>query len=186
MRCYKALNKQIFSFGKYKIIPIRNDDRFDIMKWRNEQIYHLRQKSILTSKMQDNYFKNVISPLFNQEFPAQILFSFMSELECIGYGGLVHINWKNKSAEISFIMRTDLELKSFEFYWTIYLSLIEKVAFNELSLHKINTYAYDLRPKLYPILENCGYEKEKEENSNLDSNGKLLKVIKHVKYNKFL
>ena len=56
---------------------IVNDDRFDIMKWRNEQIYHLRQKSLLTIKMQDKYFKNTISPLFNQEFPTQILFSFM-------------------------------------------------------------------------------------------------------------
>lgn len=177
MRCYKALNKQIFSFGKYKIIPLRNDDRFDIMKWRNEQIYHLRQKSLLTIKMQDNYFKNTISPLFNQEFPTQILFSFIFEEKCIGYGGLVHINWKNKRAEISFIMNTKFEKQYFYKYWNIYLKLIEDVGFKELNFFKLYTYAYDLRPHLYVVLEDSGYIKEKEIIDN------PIKIIIHSKHN---
>ena len=32
---------------------------------------------------------------------------------CIGYGGLVHINWIDKNAEISFIMNTELEMDIF-------------------------------------------------------------------------
>ena len=30
------------------------------MKWRNEQIYHLRQELTLTKEMQDKYFKEVM------------------------------------------------------------------------------------------------------------------------------
>ena len=48
MNCYKALNNQEYSFNEYSIVPIRSQDRFSIMKWRNEQIYHLRQDKPLT------------------------------------------------------------------------------------------------------------------------------------------
>ena len=100
---YKALNKQVYKSGNYTITPLRFEDRLDIMKWRNEQIYHLRQNKPLTEIDQDNYFKNVIQILFNQNLPDQILFSFLKNDVCIGYGGLVHINWTDKNAEISFI-----------------------------------------------------------------------------------
>ena len=41
------------SDGQYKIVPIRYEDRFDIMKWRNEQMYHLRQSKPLTEEDQE-------------------------------------------------------------------------------------------------------------------------------------
>ena len=93
---YKCLKKNNFSIGKYKIIPIRFKDRIDIMNWRNEQMYHLRQQNKLRIEDQNNYFENVVMKLFNLKNPDQILFSYISENKCIGYGGLVHINW-NKS-----------------------------------------------------------------------------------------
>ena len=40
---YTCLIKNKFLNGDYKIVPIRFEDRLDIMKWRNEQLYHLRQ-----------------------------------------------------------------------------------------------------------------------------------------------
>ena len=100
MNTYKVLNKQVFTQGEYKLVPIRFEDRWDIMKWRNEQIYHLRQSKPLTKEDQDHYFNNVASKLFEQEQPSQILFSFLRNDICIGYGGLVHINWVDKHAEI--------------------------------------------------------------------------------------
>ena len=127
MSSYKVLNKQVFSSGNYSIVPIRMEDRFDIMKWRNEQIYHLRQDKLLTPENQDYYFQNVVDKLFNEDQPNQILFSFLENGECIGYGGLVHINWIDKNAEISFIMDTRLENERFVEIWNESLSLIEKV-----------------------------------------------------------
>ncbi len=50
MNTYKSLNKQTFSKGEYSIVPIRFEDRYDIMKWRNEQVYHLRQDGLLTDE----------------------------------------------------------------------------------------------------------------------------------------
>ena len=160
MREYKALTQQTYKNGEFEIVPIRHEDRFDIMKWRNEQIYHLRQSELLTIEKQDTYFENTIAPLFNQEKPNQLLFSFLQANECIGYGGLVHINWIDRNAEVSFIMNTQLEETSFSKNWSMFLNCLEQLAFGELEFHKIFTFAFDLRPYLYPVLEGNGFKRE--------------------------
>jgi len=106
VREYKVLNKNNYESVEFKIIPLRQEDRYDIMKWRNEQIYHLRQNKPLTKKDQDLYYQTVVDKLYENERPDQILFSFLEGEKLIGYGGLVHINWIDKNAEISFIMET--------------------------------------------------------------------------------
>lgn len=157
MREYKALTQQTYKNGEFEIVPIRHEDRIEIMKWRNEQIYHLRQSEPLTIDKQDAYFDNTIAPLFNQEKPNQILFSFLQANDCIGYGGLVHINWIDRNAEVSFIMNTLLEEESFSENWSMFLKCLEQLAFDELEFHKIFIYAFDLRPHLYDVLELNGY-----------------------------
>ena len=118
---YKCLNKQEFQIEEYKIVPIRFEDRYNIMKWRNEQMYHLRQSKILTIEDQDSYFENEVKKLFAQENPNQILFSFLENEICIGYGGLVHLDWSKKSGEISFLISTELESNFFEKFWHLFL-----------------------------------------------------------------
>jgi RimJ/RimL family protein N-acetyltransferase len=182
-RIYKALKKQSFSRGEYKLVPIRLEDRYDIMKWRNEQIYHLRQNKPLTEEEQDRYFNTIVTELFSQEKPDQILFSYIESDKCIGYGGLVHINWVDKNAEISFIMNTSLQKDFFEFHWTTYLGLIEEVSFVELGMHKIYTYAFDLRPQLYSALEKAKYSKEAVLFQHAYFEGSFIDIIIHSKVN---
>ncbi|WP_026751213.1 GNAT family N-acetyltransferase [Sediminibacterium sp. C3] len=184
MNSYSALNKQIFIDGIHSIVPIRNEDRFDIMKWRNEQIYHLRQSVPLTVDDQEYYFSNVIKSLFAQEKPNQILFSFLENEKCIGYGGLVHINWIDKNAEVSFVMKTELESEKFEYNWIKFLGLLEQVAFAELSLHKIYTYAFDIRPLLYKALEFLNFKKEAVLIEHCLYSEKFIDVVIHSKINK--
>jgi RimJ/RimL family protein N-acetyltransferase len=174
---YKALNKQVFTNGDFSLVPIRFEDRYEIMKWRNEQIYHLRQNKPLTKEDQDAYFNNVVAKLFDQEKPNQILFSFLESGKCIGYGGLVHINWIDQNAEISFVINTMLESKRFKESWSIFLSLIERVAFKELGFHKIYTYAFDLRPKLFEVLNEEGYIEEARLKDHCFFNSKFIDVI---------
>ena len=184
MNCYKALSKQAFTTEKFSIVPIRFEDRFNIMTWRNEQIYHLRQNKPLTVQHQENYFKNVVAKLFDQEQPDQILFSYLENDKCIGYGGLVHINWIDRNAEISFIMNTDLEGNQFAEHWSNYLELIEKVAFKELKFHKIYTYAFDLRPQLYQALSNSSFEEEARLKEHSFFHDKYIDVVIHSKINR--
>ena len=180
---YKCLNKQIFDKGNYALVPIRFEDRFDIMKWRNEQIYHLRQSRPLNAEDQDAYFNNVIAKLFDLEEPNQILFSFLENDKCIGYGGLVHINWLDKNAEVSFIMETSLESNYFHEIWQAYLKLIELVAFDSLKFHKIYTYAFDLRPHLYESLESANFFEDTRLKQHAIFEGKAIDVLIHSKIN---
>ncbi len=184
MNCYKSLNKQVFEIENYKIVPIRFEDRTNIMNWRNEQMYHLRQSKLLTIKDQDNYFNNIIKSEFGKENPNQILFSYLKDDICIGYGGLVHINWIDNSSEISFLMNTELENEYFELHWTRFLHLIEDVAFQELNFYKIFTYAFDLRPNLYKILKKSSFENEAILKDHCLFEEKYIDVYIHSKKNK--
>ena len=160
MPLYICLHQQEQHLGDYSIVPLRYEDRFSIMKWRNEQIYHLRQARPLNEDDQQRYFDNVVSKLYDNPKPDQILFSYLEKGTCIGYGGLVHINWIDRNGEISFIMDTKLEAEHFQEHWSNWLTMLKKVSFDDLGLHKIYTYAFDLRPHLYTTLEANGFTRE--------------------------
>ena len=183
MSYYAALNQQIFTTQDYTLTPIRFEDRFLIMKWRNEQIYHLRQAKLLTPEEQDNYFNNVIAKEFYQENPTQLLFSLLKNDICIGYGGLVHINYIDKNAEVSFLMDTNVETDFFEINWLNYLVLIQQLAFEEMHFYKIFTFAFDLRPKLYKALLAAGFYEEARLKSHCFFENKFIDVLIHAKLN---
>jgi RimJ/RimL family protein N-acetyltransferase len=183
MRAYNCLTQQVYKKNEFSIVPLRDEDKYRIMQWRNEQVYHLRQNKQISKEEQEQYFETVIDKLFNQENPDQILFSYLENDICIGYGGLVHINWIDQLAEISFLINTQLEKEKFEFHWFNYLQLIEIVAFKDLNLHKVFTYAFDLRPLLYKALEKAGFNQEArlKEHCYFDKN--FIDVLIHTKIN---
>jgi len=178
---YICLKNQIHSHEEFSIVPIRYEDRLVIMQWRNEQVYHLRQSKILKEEDQNNYFSNVVAKLYSQKRPDQILFSFLNNNKCIGYGGLVHINWLDKNAEISFIMDTKLEKKYFSEYWSIYLKLIEEIGFSDLQLHKMYVYAFNLRPHLYEMLLKNNYFLDARLKDHCYFKEKYIDVVIHSK-----
>jgi len=180
---YICLQHQEQHLGDYSIVPLRYEDRFSIMKWRNEQIYHLRQARPLTEDDQQRYFDNVVSKLYDNPKPDQILFSYLEKGVCIGYGGLVHINWIDRNGEISFIMDTQLEAEHFAEHWSNYLTMLKSVAFDDLGLHKIYTYAFDLRPHLYTMLEANGYKREATLKEHCLFNGEYKDVVLHSLWN---
>lgn len=180
---YKCLSKNEFVFNDYKLAPIRYKDRLLIMKWRNEQIFHLRQDKPLTEKSQENYFKTSLAPLFDQPKPNQILFSYLNNEVLVGYGGLVHINWIDRNAEISFVLNTELEKKQFEYHWLIFLKLIDVLAFDELKFHKVFVYAFDLRPHLYQVIEKGGFTKEAVLKDHCFYDNRFIDVVIHSKIN---
>jgi RimJ/RimL family protein N-acetyltransferase len=181
-RKYKVLSKNNFSEQEFHITPIRDKDRHNIMRWRNEQMYHLRQSIPLSKDEQDYYFKTRIAKLFDEEYPVQFLFSFLKNDKCIGYGGLVHINWKDSNAEISFVMQTSEESENFKKNWTIFLKLIEKVAFDHLEFKKIYIYSFDLRPKLYEVTNENHFIQEARLKNHVFSGDAFFDVLIHSKF----
>lgn len=184
---YKPLKKDCFFSGNYCLIPVRYKDRLQIMNWRNDQIEILRQKELLTKEKQDKYFYDVMAKLFDEEKPSQLIFSLLFNDELIGYGGLVHIDWIKKTAEISFLNTPERakDIVTFDKDWTNFLTLIETVAFEQLKLYSINTYAYNLRPYLYPILEAAGYTWDKNHSQALETD-KYTDIVVHYKINELI
>ena len=159
---YTCLKKNYYSSNGYTIIPIRKTDMELVRKWRNQQVRVLRQTSKLSRNDQDNYYKDKIEPLFNQNTPSQILVSYLNSDLLIGYGGLVHIDWHSKIAEISFLLNTnrinkdDLYRKEF----SLFLDLIKQVAFQDMGFHKLFSETYDIRPLHTKVLEDNGFKLE--------------------------
>lgn len=178
---YCCLDKQIFEQGEYKISPIRYEDRFKIMTWRNEQIYHLRQEKTLTKSDQEEYFLKVVSRLFSKKNPDQILFSFFKNELLIGYGGLVHINWNTKNAEMSFLVKTDFskECKEYKESLTLFIQLIKKVAFEELFFKRLFTETYDIRDFHIKILEINSFLFEKRIKQKINYGGHYYDSVIH-------
>lgn len=159
---YTCLTRNSFQKEGYLLVPIRYEDRLAILNWRNEQLYHLRQEKPLTVEQQNQYFSEVVSALFRSPRPDQLLFSYLKNGECIGYGGLVHINWTDKNAEISFLVNSsilDNHHLYFECFQT-YLEIIKQIGFDELKFNKLYTETYDLRGAHIEILEESGFTLE--------------------------
>lgn len=182
MRHYKVLKHTIYAENGYSIVPIRSEDRYHIMKWRNEQLFHLRQEKPLTKEAQDVYFETVVKNLFIEDKPNQLLFSYLEGDQCIGYGGLVHINWIDKNAEISFITETPFINKDYEAHLLRFLGFVENVASTGLNFHKLFTYAFDVRPEIYAILEKGGFKKEAVLKEHCFIDEHFLDVIIHSKF----
>jgi len=181
MRTYKCLKTNKFTVGDYSILPIRDCDKYDILKWRNEQIYHLRQSDILTKEKQDLYFLDSVGKLFVQEKPNQLLFSFFVNNIFIGYGGLVHIDWNNLNAEISFLtdtIRTN-DILLFERDFRNFLFLIFKVSFDELNFIKIHTSVYDIQERDIYItsITEMGFVKEAQFNKHVLKDGQYKNIV---------
>jgi hypothetical protein len=155
LKKYAILTNSKIVFKDYSITLLRKSDIQNIRKWRNEQMNILRQTITLTVKDQLIYYNKFIKKSFYDHKPNMILFSFLLDKDCIGYGGLVHIDWNSKSAEISFINNTNRS-KSKTVYvkdLTIFLKLVSNIAFNDLKLNKITTETYDVRPWTIMILK---------------------------------
>ena len=141
-------------------MPIRYEDHFLIMKWRNEQIKYLRQVETLTLNEQQKYFSKVIKKQFGEISPNQILMSFFENERIIGYGGLVHIDWESKNAEISFLLDTNLNKQGlYEEKFTLFLELLIDLS-KSIDLYKIYTYGYNLKKYRFKSLVKKGFKLE--------------------------
>ena len=161
-RIYKCLSQKEFVYDNYKLVPLRDEDKYAIMRWRNEQIDILRQKEPLTKEMQEAYFSTVVDKLFLEDRPSQLLFSFLENNILTGYGGLVHIDWERRTAEISFLTATDRnkDAQQFSNDWSVYLKILKKISDICLGFSKIFTYSYDIRPQLYKVLNENNFVEE--------------------------
>jgi hypothetical protein len=159
---YRVLKGFRGKLGDYSLSSIRMEDSECIRKWRNDQITALRQKEPLSDEEQTRYFKEFVRPQFPKEQPDQILLRFTLGNELIGYGGLVHLNWDDKRAEVSFLLESERakDLTLYERECKVFMNLLKICAFTVLGLNKISTEAYSHREFHVNALEAAGFARE--------------------------
>jgi|TARA_B100001059_G_scaffold13776_1_gene11129 RimJ/RimL family protein N-acetyltransferase len=178
---YIALKNSVFTKDKYKIVPIRVQDMESIRIWRNNQMDVLRQKKEISFKNQINYFNNTIKPLFKSVHPEQLLFSFLKNSQLIGYGGLVHISWADKRAEISFLVDSKRSEKNTIYCedFQIFIELMKELCFDEMKFNRLFTETYAFRTFHISILERAGLIKEGRLRQHIYEKNKYYDSIYH-------
>lgn len=160
---YRKLAKQRYDGSDhFSLVPIRKEDMESIRLWRNAQTDILRQNDPISALEQEAYFTEVLAPSFEENEPKQILFSFLHIDHCIGYGGLTHIDFQAKRAELSFLLDPTIEEGTTEFAtcFSHFFSLLQEIAFQELKLHRLVAETYATRRELIALLELSGFEYE--------------------------
>ena len=180
---YVHLKQQCYTQGLYRVTSIREEDMLVIKQWRNEQMNILRQNHVLTDEDQLRYFSSVILPSFSNPTTRIILFSFFWNEELIGYGGLTNLDWVNKRAEISYLVKTDrskeANIEQYKEDFSTFLRLMRRVAFNDLELNRLYTETFDIRPLHIQVLENNGFLYEGRMKEHVLIDGQYIDSILH-------
>jgi RimJ/RimL family protein N-acetyltransferase len=157
-----CLKQQRFEHQSYAIVPILHDHIELIRCWRNAQLDVLRQESPISSTQQETYFAQSIWPTMSYEAPRNLLMGLLFEDRLIGYGGLVHIGWRDQRAEMSFLV-DDLRAKEPVKYardFSAFITLVRTMAFDDLGFHKLFTETYANRQQHIQLLESAGFQRE--------------------------
>ena len=180
---YRQLSDNEYSYGAYRIIPIRESDMEPIRVWRNEQMDVLRQSRQLTEEDQRRYYSETVRESFEQPFPRIMLFSYLLEGHLIGYGGLTNIDWQNKRAEISYLLETarnnEANGQQYVSDFSGFLRLMKLVAFEHLAFNRVFTETYDIRPLHISVLENNGFVLEGRMRQHVHIQGKFMDSLIH-------
>lgn len=182
---YICLDQDEYRFLSYSLKSVQPADIETIRKWRNSQMDILRQSSTISPAQQREYFTHYIWPSMNNTQPENILLTFSLNHRKIGYGGLVHISWINKTAELSFLLNP-IYMKNMTVYkkhFDAFIHLLLDIAFRSFDFNKISTETYHFRRETINILEENGFLFEKIIKSKKIIRGKEIKSFVHYHFN---
>ena len=181
MKTYSCLGDWSLSEGEYSLSAIQPSHIERIRQWRNAQMDILRQTKTISSTEQRDYFTNHIWPSMILPTPPNILLSYFYKGKLIGYGGLVHISWRDLRAEVSFLLEPtrSKDQKIYTANFSHYLNLIKRLAFNQLGFHRLFTETFDTRPQHIFTLEKSGFKQEGVMKDHIIINGEYTNSILH-------
>lgn len=159
---YRCMPQAVLRNGELFINAIQPEHIESIRQWRNAQMDILRQAAGITVEQQKSYFERCIWPDTDKKQPDNILLAYLEKEKLIGYGGLVHIAWFHRRAEVSFLMDPKITSNedAYARYFSRFLQLIKVLAFNDLKLERIFTETYSIRKKHIAVLEASGFVQE--------------------------
>lgn len=180
-RSYKCLPRQSYTSGAYSISPVQDEDIELIRQWRNAQMDVLRQQEAISPLAQVVYYERHIWPGMAEAQPETILFSYFHGQQLIGYGGLVHIAWVHRRAELSFLLEPQraADRECYREDFSVFIGLMKELAFDGLQLNRLWTETYDLRPLHLAVLEANGMQPEGIMRQHIWVNGRAVNALIH-------
>ena len=156
---YKILPTHNLSLGKLSFAEIQSNHLERIRRWRNAQMKILRQTKEISQQEQKSYFRDRVFSELVSDCPKQILVGIEWNEKFVGYGGLVHIDWNARKAEVSFLLDTKIKEGSqlFVDIFSCYLQLVQIAAFEKLELNRISTETYSFRTSVISTLNANGF-----------------------------
>lgn len=152
-----------------------------IRQWRNAQLEVLRQSRPISGQEQADYFAQMIWPDKSEIRPTTILLAYLEDERLIGYGGLVHIQWDDRRAEVSFLLdpqrETDPNGRAVDF--GRFLELIKEFAFVDLGLARLYTETYAMRERHIETLECHAFRPEGRLRSHVRVKGQPVDSLVH-------
>ncbi|VVN09619.1 hypothetical protein PS662_03782 [Pseudomonas fluorescens] len=159
---YRVMPTPTLSDGVLDVRAVQPADIEAIRQWRNAQMDVLRQTAPISPEQQARYFAEHVWPQVDSPEPSQVLVALERAGALIGYGGLVHISWPNRRAEISFLLTPDLEQNTDELIalFSRFLDLMKRLAFDDLGLRRLCTETFAHRSRHIATLEASGFSCE--------------------------
>jgi RimJ/RimL family protein N-acetyltransferase len=181
MRRYACLPEEPVGEGNFSLIPVQDAHIESIRGWRNEQIDVLRQTAPIEKDQQIAYFQKHIWPSMTVGEPKSVLFGYLENDQLIGYGGLVHIAWEHRRAEVSFLVNTPLarDVPAYDMRFAMFLKLLKQVAFFQIGLRKLCTETYEFRHNTIRVLEECDFMLEGRLRAHVLINGAPVASLMH-------
>jgi len=181
MTGYRVLPAAPLGTGAVRLVSLRHQDLRAIMDWRNAQMAVLRQSEPLTPEGQERYWQTAVAPGFVAEQPGQILLSVLEGEGLVAYGGLVHIDWPSRRAEVSFLADPAVAADRDRYggLFAAYLAALKRLAFDHLGLHRLFTETYDLRPYHVAVLEAAGFAPEGRMVDHVRIEGRFVDSLLH-------
>lgn len=178
---YAVMPNPTLSDGVLEVRAVEPRDIEAIRQWRNAQMDVLRQTAVISPEEQEQYFTQHVWPQTAASEPTQILLALESAGVLIGYGGLVHISWPNRRAEVSFLLTPDREQNPeiLLAFFARFLALMQRMAFADLGLHRLCTETFAHRTRHIAALEAAGFMIEGRLREHVMVDGKPTDSLAH-------
>lgn len=179
---YACLPRPLITLGDYAVRSVQPQDIEDIRLWRNAQMDVLRQQAPLTPEDQRDYYAQHVWPVMSQAEPANILVTLLHNGQRIGYGGLVHLAWPHRRAEVSFLVSPDLASDPLPYSqaFDAFFRLMKILAFDDLQLHRLTGETYAFRTAHIALLEAAGFALEGRLRGHVRLNGEYIDSLLHA------
>ena len=178
---YRCMPKPRLEQDGLAIRSIQPDHIEPIRQWRNAQIEFLRQTKPIEPEEQIRYFERNVWPDMARPDPANILLAIEEDGALVGYGGLVHVAWEHRRAEVSFLMDPARATggSAYRRYFLGFLKLLQQLAFEDLGFNRIFAETYAVRTEHMAILEEAGFRREGVMRDHVVIGGRPMDSILH-------